>query len=82
MILPPLVFPSLTYNQYTILNFQQDVVASMHDEIFHGETDMALIYLPNHSGETRLSYQEEQREDGRSALMFLANIYKSVHTNT
>jgi len=43
VILPPLVFSGLTYNKHTIVNFQQDVVASMH----HGPNLFAQPFWGN-----------------------------------
>jgi hypothetical protein len=52
VILPPLVFPVTSIkslvdpnNQHTIVaNFQQDFMASMHNDEFQGLVDRGLIY--------------------------------------
>jgi hypothetical protein len=33
-----------------VVNFHQDIVASMYSDSFQGQTDGGLFYWPNHSG--------------------------------
>jgi hypothetical protein len=48
----------ITKNQRTIVvNFHQDFAVSMHSNFLRGQMDMIKVNRPNHSGETRQSYQ-------------------------
>jgi hypothetical protein len=54
----------ITINAHTIVaNFNQDFGANRHSNLFQGQTNRILIYWPNHTGETRLSKQEEAEEE-------------------
>ncbi len=46
-----------------VINFHQDLTASMHSNFFQGQTDRGLIYEPKHYGENWLLYPEEEEEN-------------------
>jgi len=46
-----------------VINFHQDLTASMHSNFFQGQTDRGLIYEFEHSGENWVLYQEEEEEE-------------------
>jgi hypothetical protein len=68
---------SLVYHQQSAIYCHQDFLAGTHSDFFQGQSDRGLFHLPNHSGETQLSKQEEQ---GCKQFMQLAIfIEKNAH---
>jgi hypothetical protein len=51
-----------------VINFHQDLTASMHSNFFQGQTDRGLIYEPTHSKENWLLYKEEEEEEGEENI--------------
>ncbi len=53
------------YQGKFVANFHQDFVANRHSDFFQGQTDRGLFCWPNHSGETWLSKQGEDEDNGK-----------------
>ncbi len=62
-----------------IVNFHQDFVARMHNNLFQGQIDRGLLYRPKHSRKLVCSKQEvieEKRDAGLGILRFFSSLKK------